>query len=152
MARVNGQCSITAYADHDVNIYSYKTTMHHDHDGTSRICPSWPRSEHRLSPILASPCEHVSCCPLFMTTVLVSPQRLLLSGWLITNVQVNITTALYDTAHMYIHHTSTTIYVLLYTSSILLGRVALLHSLCPLQLYRKRHFFKLWAVFPANWF
>jgi hypothetical protein len=32
-----------------------------------------------------------------------------------------------------IHHTSITIHVLLYTSSILLGRLAVLHSLCPLQ-------------------
>ncbi len=38
-------------------------------------------------------------------------------------------------AHTYIHHTSTTIHVLLYTSSILLGRLAVLHSLCLLQLY-----------------
>jgi hypothetical protein len=34
-----------------------------------------------------------------MTTVQVSPQHLLLSGWLLANVQVNITTAIYDTGH-----------------------------------------------------
>jgi hypothetical protein len=38
-----------------------------------------------------------------MTTVQVSPQRLLLSGWLLTNVQVNITTAIYDTGHTLIY-------------------------------------------------
>jgi hypothetical protein len=37
-----------------------------------------------------------------MTTVQVSPQRLLLSGWLLNNVQVNITTEIYDTGHTYI--------------------------------------------------
>jgi hypothetical protein len=37
-------------------------------------------------------------------------------------------------AHIYIHLTSTTIQVLLYTSSILLDRLAVLHSLCPLHL------------------
>jgi hypothetical protein len=36
---------------------------------------------------------------------------------------------------MYIHNSITTIHVLLYTSSILLGRLAVLHSLCPLQLF-----------------
>ncbi len=33
-----------------------------------------------------------------------------------------------------LHNTSITIHVRLYTSSILLGRLAVLHSLCPLQL------------------
>jgi hypothetical protein len=37
-------------------------------------------------------------------------------------------------AHTYIHHTITTIHVLLYTSSILLGRLAVLHSLYPLHI------------------
>ncbi len=66
-----------------------------------------------------------------------SPQGLLLSGWLLTNVQVNITTAIYDTGHTLISITLciTTIHVLLYTSSILLGKLAVLHSLCPLQIY-----------------
>jgi hypothetical protein len=40
---------------------------------------------------------------------------------------------------MYIHHTSITIHVLLlYTSSTFLGRLAVLHSLCPLQLVFKK--------------
>jgi hypothetical protein len=88
--------------------------------GISRVHPSWPCSGHRLDPILASPYEHASCCraqlgiQLFMTAVQASPQRLLLSGWLLTNVQVNITTTLYDTVHTYIHHTSITIHVLLF--------------------------------------
>jgi hypothetical protein len=40
-----------------------------------------------------------------MTAVQVSPQRLLLSGWLLTNVQVNITKTLYDTGHTCIYIT-----------------------------------------------
>ncbi len=40
-----------------------------------------------------------------MTTVQVSPQRLLLFGWLLTDVQVNITTAIYDTGHTLIYIT-----------------------------------------------
>jgi hypothetical protein len=75
--------------------------------GTSRVRPSWPHSGHRLNPILASPYEHASCCHaqhgiwLFMTAVKVSPQRLLLSGWLLFNVQVHITTTIHDIGHMY---------------------------------------------------
>jgi hypothetical protein len=34
---------------------------------------------------------------------------------------------------IHVHHTSITIHVLLYTSSILQGRLAVLHSLCPLH-------------------
>ncbi len=73
--------------------------------------PSWPPSGRILNPILASPREHESYCrtrpsvKLFMTTVQVSPQRLLLSGWLLTNVQVNITTMLHDTEHTCIYIT-----------------------------------------------
>ncbi len=48
-----------------------------------------------------------------MTTVQVSPQSLLTSGWLFTNIQANITTTMNDTyvAHTYIHHTATIIHV-----------------------------------------
>jgi hypothetical protein len=73
--------------------------------GTLWIRPSWPRSGLKLSPALASPHKHASCCLaqpgtlLFIEAVQVSPQCLLLSGWLLTNVQVNITTALHDTWH-----------------------------------------------------
>jgi hypothetical protein len=80
-----------------------------------------------------------------MTTVQVSPQCLLLSGWILTNVQVNITTAIYDTGHTLIyvlHHTISSIHVLLYTSSILLGRLAVLHFLCPLHLQSILYYFK----------
>ncbi len=109
--------------------------------GTQRVRPSWPRSGHRLNPILASPYEHASCCHAqpsiqpFMTAVQVSPQRLLLSGWLLTNVQVNITTMLHDTGHTCIYITLAFTYSCssFYTSSIFLGRLAVLHSLCPLQ-------------------
>jgi hypothetical protein len=89
--------------------------------GTLRIHPSWPCSGHRLNPILASPYEHASCChaqpgvQLFMTTVQVSPQRLLLSGWLLTNVQVNITTALHDTGHTCIYITLVLLFMFFFT-------------------------------------
>jgi hypothetical protein len=70
-----------------------------------------------------------------MTVVKVSPQRLLLFGWLLTNVLGNITTMLYDTGHtrIYItlHYYSCSSFLHLFHSS---GRLAVLHSLCPLQL------------------
>jgi hypothetical protein len=51
-----------------------------------------------------------------MRAVQVSPQRLLLSGWLLTNVQVNITTTLHDTGHTCIYITlAFAIHVLLFT-------------------------------------
>jgi uncharacterized membrane protein YadS len=51
-----------------------------------------------------------------MTGVQVSPQRLLQSGWLLTAVQVNITTTLHDTGHKPIYITlAFTIHVLLFT-------------------------------------
>ncbi len=85
---------------------------------TSGICPSWPHSRHKLSPMLASLYEHASCCHaqpsilLFIVTGQVSHLAPSESGWLLTNVQVNITTTLYDTWHTctYIHHISITIH------------------------------------------
>jgi hypothetical protein len=50
-----------------------------------------------------------------MTMVQVSPQRLLLSGWLLTNVQVNITTAIYDIGHTLIHITLLLLFMLFFT-------------------------------------
>jgi hypothetical protein len=49
-----------------------------------------------------------------MTTVQVSPQRLLLSGWLFTNLQVNITTATYDTGHTLIYITLLLLFMLFF--------------------------------------
>jgi hypothetical protein len=89
--------------------------------GTSLIRPSWPRSGHRLNPILASPYEHASCChaqpgvQLFMTMVQVSPQHLLLSGWLLTNAQINITIALHDTVHTCIYIKLVLLFMLCFT-------------------------------------
>ncbi len=99
---------------------------------TSRICPSWLCSGLKLSPILALPYEHGSCCHaqlniwLFIATVQVShTQHLLLSGWLLTNVQVNITTMLHDTWHTCIYITLVLLFISsFYTSSIFLGRLA----------------------------
>jgi hypothetical protein len=60
--------------------------------------------------------------------------RLLLSGWLLTNVQVNIITMLHDTRHTCIYITLVLLFISsFYTSSIFLGRLAALHSLRPLQ-------------------
>jgi hypothetical protein len=50
-----------------------------------------------------------------MTTLQVSPQRLLLFGWLLTNVQVNITTALYDTGHTCIYITLLLLFMFFFT-------------------------------------
>jgi hypothetical protein len=108
--------------------------------GTSRIRLSWPRSKLKLSPTLASPYEHASCCH----TQLVSccllqrfkfhTQCHLLSGWLLTNVQVNIITTLHDTRHTCMYITLALLFISSsYTFSIFLGRLAALHSLCPLQ-------------------
>ncbi len=65
-----------------VNTQHYRMTMHiieqRSSCSTSRICPSWPRSRLKLSPILASPYEHASCCHaqpsilLFIATIQVS--------------------------------------------------------------------------------
>ncbi len=89
--------------------------------GTSRILPSWPRSEHVLNPSLAPSYEHASCChaqpgvQLFMTMVQVLPKRLLLSGWLLTNIQVNITTVIYDTGHRLIYITQLLLFMFFFT-------------------------------------
>jgi hypothetical protein len=49
----------------------------------------------------------------------------LLSGWLLTDVQVNNITTLHDThGHIYIHHIGITILLPSYTSSPILGRPA----------------------------
>ncbi len=92
--------------------------------GTSRVRPSWPRSKLRLSPTLVSPHKHATCChaqpgiKLFITPVQVSPQHLLLSGWLLTNVQANIRTTLHDTGHTCIYSTT---HILSITNCILLS-------------------------------
>jgi hypothetical protein len=50
-----------------------------------------------------------------MTSVQVSPQRLLLSGWLLTNIQVNIKTAIYDTGHTLIYITLVLLFMFFFT-------------------------------------
>jgi hypothetical protein len=55
----------------------------------------------------------VSCC--LLQRVKFHTERLLLSGWLLTNVQVNITTTLHDTWHTCIYITSALLFILLYT-------------------------------------
>ncbi len=56
-------------------------------------------------------------------------QCLLLSGWLLTNIQVNIITTLHDIGHTCIYITWVLLFISsFYTSSIFLGRLAALHS------------------------
>jgi hypothetical protein len=50
-----------------------------------------------------------------MTIVQVSPQRLLLSGWLLTNVQVNITTALHSTGRTHIYISLVLLFMFFFT-------------------------------------
>ncbi len=105
-----------------------------------RICPSWPRSGLKLSPILASPYEHASYChaqlAVYCNGSSFTPSAPLLSGWLLTNVQANITTILHNTWYTYIYITIVLLFISsFYTSSIFLGRLAapnshrLLHGL-----------------------
>jgi hypothetical protein len=56
------------------------------------------------------PCQLVSRC--LLQWFKFHTQRLLLSGWLLNNVQVNIITTLHDIWHacIYVHHTSITIH------------------------------------------
>jgi hypothetical protein len=85
--------------------------------GTSRIRPSWPCCRLRLSLLRDSLSEHASCYHaqpsilLFISVGQVSHLTpSLLSGWLLTNVQVNNITTLHDThGHTYIHHIGITI-------------------------------------------
>ncbi len=88
---------------------------------TSRIRPSWPRSGLKLSPILTSPYEHASCCHallgilLFIAMVQVSHLAPLLSGWLLTNIQVNITTTPHNTWYTCLYITLALLFILLST-------------------------------------
>ncbi len=98
---------------------------------TSRMRPSWPRCRLRLSLILVSLTHHASCCHahpsilLFISMGQVSHLApFLLSGWLLTNVQVNNITTLHDT-HGHIYITSALLFFSSsYTSSALFGRLA----------------------------
>jgi hypothetical protein len=76
------------------------------------LTPFWP---HPPSMHLVATPTPVSCC--------------LLQGF---KIHPNITTTLHDTC-THVHHTSITIHSSSYTSSIFLGRLAVLHLLCPLQ-------------------
>jgi hypothetical protein len=96
---------------------------------TSRIRPSWPPSRLRLSLLLVSLSECISCYhvqPSILLLILtdrfshLTPS--LLSGWLLTDIQVNNLTTLHNThGHIYIHHIGITILLPSYTSSTLLG-------------------------------
>ncbi len=82
--------------------------------------PFWP---HPMSMHLVATPSSVSCC--LSQRFKFHTQRLLLSGWLLTNVQVNITTTLHDTWHTCIYITLVLLFISsFYTSSIFLGRLA----------------------------
>ncbi len=88
--------------------------------GTSEIHPSWPRSEHVLNPALAPSYEHATCCHaqpdvlLFMTTVMFHPTSSAI--WVASHkcTSKHHNSNIWYKAHTYIHHTITTIHVLLY--------------------------------------
>jgi hypothetical protein len=89
----------------------------------------WP---HSMSMHLVATPNPVSCC--LLQGFKFHP-CLLLSGWLLTNVQVNITTTLHDTCHTCIYITIVLLFISsFYTSSMFLGRLAVLHALRTLQL------------------
>ncbi len=88
----------------------------------------WP---HPMSMHLVATPSSVSCCLLQLFKF--HTQRLLLSGWLLTNVQVNVTTMLHDTWHTCIYITIILLFTPSYTSSILLGMLAVPDSYCLLQ-------------------
>ncbi len=105
---------------------------------TSRLRPSWPRSRLRLSLLLVSLSECIFCChvppsiSLCIPTDRVSHLMLsLLSGWLLTNVQVNNITTLHDT-HIYI--TSALLFFFLFTL-IPLFLAGLLVQTLPVDIY-----------------
>jgi hypothetical protein len=99
---------------------------------TSRMHPSWPRCRLGLSLLLVSLSKHASCYHTQPSILLfISMGRVshltpsLLSGWLLTNVQVNNITTLHDThGHTYKHHISITILLFFHTSSTLFGWLA----------------------------
>jgi hypothetical protein len=78
------------------------------------------------SPNVFLVCHGSSSILLFVPRARVSHLTLsLLTGWLLTNVQVNKITTLHDQhVHTYIHHIGITILLPFYTSSTLLGRPA----------------------------
>ncbi len=83
--------------------------------------------------LVATP-SSVSCC--LSQQFKFHTQHLLLSGWLLTNVQGNITTTLQDTWHTCIYITLVLLLISsFYTSSIFLGRLAApnLHRLLQLH-------------------
>jgi hypothetical protein len=100
---------------------------------TMRMRPSWPRCRFRLSLLLVSLSEHASCYHaqhsilLFISMGLVSHLTpSLLSGWLLTNVQVNNIITLHNTyIYIYTYITSALLFFSSsYTSSTLFGRLA----------------------------
>jgi hypothetical protein len=79
----------------------------------------WACTEPSSGPFLRA-CillPHPTRCITVYDNVQVSPQRLLLSGWLLTNVlvQVNITTAIYDTGHTLMYVTLQLLFMVFFT-------------------------------------
>jgi hypothetical protein len=94
----------------------------------------WP---HPMSMHLVATPSSVSCC--LFQQIKFHTQRTLLSGWLLTNVQVNITTTLYDTWYTSIYITLVLLFISsIYTSSIFLGRLAAPNSHRLLQGHHNR--------------
>jgi hypothetical protein len=92
-----------------------------------------PHSGLTLRACILVPCPAGILC--LLQRIKFHTQHLLLFGWLLTDVQVNIITTLHDTRHTCIYVTLVLLSISsFYTSSIFLGRLAALHSLHPLQL------------------
>jgi hypothetical protein len=88
--------------------------------------------------------EHASCCHAQLVSYCLlqwlkfHTPGLLLSGWLLTNVQVNIIMTQHSTRHTCIYITLVLLLISsFYTSSIFLGRLAALHSLRHLHMHNK---------------
>jgi hypothetical protein len=124
-------------------IMSMYILKHRSSCGTSRVRPSWPRSGGILNSTLAPSCEHASCCHAWLGDAVYSvwwqwfkfhPNVSCPLGGFSTSVQINITTSTHDTWHTFRYITLQLLSMfLLYTSSILLGRLAALCSRCLLQ-------------------
>jgi hypothetical protein len=114
---------------HDYNSYIFERPSSWS---TSQIRLSWPRSRLRLSLLLVFLPKCISCLPWPIQYLAVRSNGSgftlnpsLLSGRLLTNVQVNNITTQHDThGHTYLHHIGITILLVFYTSCNLLGRPA----------------------------
>ncbi len=140
--------STPAHIQNDVNIYSYRTQCTVINVHTWKAVFSWHLANTFFMASLRACTESTSGPFLGACILLPCPPRCITvydngSNFTPTSSATRVTyhyrtskhhnNNIWYRAHTYIHHTSTTIHVLLYTYSILLGSLAVLHSLCPLH-------------------